>query len=570
MMSFVERMFRKINVKLRLIVIFSLVLMVTTGSMGLYATSAMSDKILYTAQEKLKSDLALGEELLDKNYPGEWEIVNGLLYKGDVLMEENYEVIDEIGELTGDTVTIFKGDTRVSTNVTQDGERCVGTTVSDIVAEAVLKNNETYIGRAEVVGTMNETAYKPIKDSSGKTIGIWYVGVPATPYDALVDHFRSSMIIFSIIAIIIGIIFSFLISYSVHMPLTRIEEAVKKIGQGDLSVIIPVFAKDEPARLALVVNAMVERMAELVGTTRHLADEVGQSSSQLLKQAENSSRVMENMTMKSTEMSQSAAEQAELTGRSKMVIDEMSVAIQQVAQNAQEVSSSVMNANSTAEDGGKQVEKTISQISTISNTVNSTARIIEGLGSKSQEIGQIVDLITNIANQTNLLALNAAIEAARAGEQGKGFAVVAEEVRKLAEESGEAAKSIADLISEVQNEADKAVNAMEEGTKEVAMGTEVAASAGEAFEFIIKAISQVNEQIQEVSAASQQMAASAETAIEAIDHTTIQAENNSGAAQTINALAEEQMAGVEEVHASIDGLNAVIGELEKSVAYFKI
>lgn len=570
MMKFFEKMLRKINVKMRLIIIFSLVLMVTTGSMGIYATSVMSDKILYTAQEKLKSDLALGEVIIDKNYPGEWKIVNDALYKGDVLMEENYDVIDYIGELTGDTVTIFKGNTRVSTNVKKEGERCVGTTVSDIVAEAVLKNNETYIGRANVVGTWNETAYKPIKDSSGQTIGIWYVGVPATPYDALVDHFRMSMIIFSFVAILVGALLSFLISYSVHMPLKRIEEAVERIGNGDLSAKVPVFAKDEPARLAAVVNVMVDKIAELVGKTRHLADEVGQSSSQLLKQAESSSQVMENMTVKSNEMSQSAAEQAELTGKSKMVIDEMSVAIQQVAQNAQEVSSSVMNATSTAEDGGKQVEKTINQINIISNTVNSTAGIIEGLGAKSQEIGQIVDLITNIANQTNLLALNAAIEAARAGEQGKGFAVVAEEVRKLAEESGEAAKSIANLISEVQNEANKAVHAMEDGTKEVAMGTEVAASAGEAFEFIIKAISQVNEQIQEVSAASQQMAASAETAIEAIDRTTAQAENNSGVAQTISTLAQEQMAGAEEVHASVDGLNEVIGELETAVSFFKV
>jgi methyl-accepting chemotaxis protein len=229
-----------------------------------------------------------------------------------------------------------------------------------------------------------------------------------------------------------------------------------------------------------------------------------------------------------------------------------------------------LSASNKAEDGEKQVEKAISQINIISTTVNSTAGIIEGLGDKSQEVGQIVDLITNVANQTNLLALNAAIEAARAGEQGRGFAVVAEEVRKLAEESGEAAKRIAGLIREVQIEAERAVNAMKDGTREVAQGTEVVASAGEAFEHIIDAVNTVNQQIQEMTAASEEMAASAESAIHSIEQTAAAADNNARAAEHVSQLAGEQMAGLEEITASVDNLQNGIIELEKALDYFKI
>ena len=235
---------------------------------------------------------------------------------------------------------------------------------------------------------------------------------------------------------------------------------------------------------------------------------VSASNQELAKRSEMSATLMEKMAEQANEMSQSAERQAELTGQSRQSITEMSAVIQQVAETAQQVSSSAFSATHEAETGEEKLNLAVGQIDTISRTVNSTASIIVELGAKSKEIGQIVDLITSIADQTNLLALNAAIEAARAGEQGRGFAVVAEEVRKLAEESGEAANRIAGIILEIQNEAESC-KAMEDGTREVAKGTEIIDEAGRAFQEIIKAINIVNQQIQEMSAASQEMAASA-------------------------------------------------------------
>jgi methyl-accepting chemotaxis protein len=206
----------------------------------------------------------------------------------------------------------------------------------------------------------------------------------------------------------------------------------------------------------------------------------------------------------------------------------------------------------------------------ISDAVNSTAVIVEGLGKKSEEIGQIVVLITDIANQTNLLALNAAIEAARAGEQGKGFAVVAEEVRKLAEESSQAACRISDLIKEMQAGAGNAVKAMQAGTREVSNGIEVVAKAGNAFREITEAVATVNTQIQEVSAASEEMAASAGTAYDSVQETAHAAEKNSRYAQDISRLTVEQLQSIETMNQSVAELNQVVGELEQSIQYFKV
>lgn len=573
-MSFIlewfETLLRKINVRIRLILAFTLVLAAVTGTMGIYATYSMSDKIMDSAEQKLLSDSALGNEIIDIFYPGEWQIKNDLLYKGNTLIDGNYTAVDRIGELTGNNVTIFKNDTRIATNIINNGQRMVNTQVAPNVAERVLKNGETYLGKADVVGRMNVTAYKPIKNKNNETIGIWFVGVPATPYDDMTNIFRTNMIAFSFAGILFGFIAAFIIAFTVHAPLRRIGVAIGVASEGDLTKHVPVNANDELGRLASKTNMMIEKMQELIRKTKNLSLNVSEASGQLLNTCQISSTLMEDMVAQAEEMSANTSMQADLTSQSKITIGEMTTVIQQVAGNAQEVSTSAISATNMAAAGGQQIEKAIKQIAIISNAVNSSSTIVGELGDKSLEIGQIVDLITSIASQTNLLALNAAIEAARAGEQGKGFAVVAEEVRKLAEESEEAAKRIAALIKEVQDESAKAVIAMEAGTKEVASGTEVVANAGEAFEQIISAVEKVNEQIQEMSAASQEMAASAETVINSIEQTTATAENNARLAHAISEKAEEQMAGTEEISASVDRMNSVVIELENAIQFFKV
>lgn len=568
-MDWIEKWSRQVHVRFRLIVMFTLILAGVTGLMGIYATSVVANRLEIAAEEKLLSDLKMGEQIIDQTFPGAWRVEDGKLYKGDALINGQNFIVDRIGNLTGDSVTIFCGGIRVATNVTKEGQRMVNTQVSEEVRHAVIDNGQTYLGKADVVGTINYSAYKPIKDENGKIIGIWYVGVPSTKYVSIVDNFRLHMIGYSAIGITMGLIAAFILAYTVYSPLRNIRSKLGYIGEGDLTQTIDTLGRDEISSVAAGINLMVDRISELIGKSKALALMVSSSTQELSSRSQMSAAFMENMTVQASELSKNADRQADLTSQSRQSVADMSAAIQQMAENAQEVSASSLSASSQAEAGERQLNLAIGQMETITRTVNSTADIVAGLGSKSQEIGQIVDLITNIANQTNLLALNAAIEAARAGEQGRGFAVVAEEVRHLSEESGDAAYRIAGLISEIQTEANRAVKAMNDGTREVAKGSEVISEAGQAFQEIIKAVNVVSQQIQEMSAASEEMAAAAETAIQAIEATTEAASANAQFANQISDIAEEQMASIEEIDRAVDKLSQVITDLEQSIAFFK-
>ncbi|HEY3424617.1 MAG TPA: methyl-accepting chemotaxis protein, partial [Negativicutes bacterium] len=210
------------------------------------------------------------------------------------------------------------------------------------------------------------------------------------------------------------------------------------------------------------------------------------------------------------------------------------------------------------------------QMEHIEKTVKNSEELVSKLGKSSQEIGQIVDTISGIAGQTNLLALNAAIEAASAGTYGRGFAVVAEEVRKLAEQSQDAAKQIANLVTEIQADTSNAMLAMNEGTKEVMIGTEVVTTAGQAFKQITSLVEEVSSQVKEISAAIGQMATGSQKIVVAMND--IETVNKEAVSQTqsVSAATEEQSASMEEIAANSQSLAKTAEELQTAIQKFKV
>lgn len=181
------------------------------------------------AVEKAKGDLLLGEAFLETRYPGDWAIIDGALFKGDTLMNGNYDIVDEIGHLTGDTCTIFQGDMRIATNVMRNDRRAVGTKVSDEVGRVVLEEGGEFFGEAEVVGVKYQTAYKPIQNANEDIIGIWYVGANKHFVDRMVEEaIKDVAYTFSLIMIfIIGVIW--LLTNSLTRPINKLVGAANRL-----------------------------------------------------------------------------------------------------------------------------------------------------------------------------------------------------------------------------------------------------------------------------------------------------------------------------------------------------
>lgn len=379
------------------------------------------------------------------------------------------------------------------------------------------------------------------------------------------------MVGITLLAIVLALGIGRFIARLIANPLIQVEGTVREIAQGNLTVEkMAIDSEDEVGRLAAGINAMTENLRLLIENITHTAEQVAASSEELTASAEQSASATNSIAATITEVAAGAARQEAAVDDAASIVEEMSAGIQQVAATANSVSRSAELTANAAGQGDKAVNAAVSQMNNIEKTVAGTAQVVTQLGERSKEIGQIVDAISGIAAQTNLLALNAAIEAARAGEQGRGFAVVAEEVRKLAEQSQEAAKQIADLIAEIQKETLSAVKAMNEGTHEVKIGSEVVNTAGEAFAEIVGLIGDVSTQVREISAAIQQMASGSQQIVDSVRDIDRVSKEASGQTQTVSAATEEQSASIEEVAASSEELAKMAEELQRAVRKFRI
>lgn len=374
-----------------------------------------------------------------------------------------------------------------------------------------------------------------------------------------------------VIAFIILGMSGWYINRIIATPLHEMVLFCKQLAAGDFrDNSQKVVRKDEIGQVAYALASMRDALRTLIEHINESAEQLAGSSQELTASAEQSAQAANQVAESITDVANGAERQLSAANNTSGVVQQMSANIQRVAANASEVAGQTALAADKAKDGNKSVDKAVTQMASIEQTVTTSAQVVGKLGERSKEIGQIVDTISGIAGQTNLLALNAAIEAARAGEQGRGFAVVAEEVRKLAEQSQDAAKQIAVLIGEIQGDTDKAVAAMNNGTREVKLGAEVVNASGKSFQEIAEMVAGVSGQITEISAAIELMVNGSQQIVESVKEIDELSRHATGEAQTVSAATEEQSASMEEIASSSQALAHLAMDLREAVGKFQI
>ncbi|WP_225216006.1 methyl-accepting chemotaxis protein [Psychrobacillus faecigallinarum] len=376
----------------------------------------------------------------------------------------------------------------------------------------------------------------------------------------------------TIFSVLLTLIFGILLFNSIKRSTYSINRSILDIAQagGDLTRRVKVRTKDEFAEIASNTNVLIASIADLVKRVSLLTENVSASGQQLMASSDDTSITIQSIADSTNEIASGSEQTLKSMTLAIQKMNSLEEATRYLNDDAQAVKSATDNMTSAARLGVKSVQHSSNVMLDIEETMANTSQTVQALGVKSYEITSIIKTITAIAEQTNLLALNAAIEAARAGEHGRGFAVVADEVRKLAEQSQNAAKEVTGIVTSIQSEVTSIVKQNHEGVESVIKGVEVANETNASLEQIMKnteeTISIIDKMVNQIG---QTLEFSQEVAASFIEVTHI-AENTASNTESSAAAAEQGSAAMQEINASAVELSHQADELRKVVNEFKL
>ena len=287
---------------------------------------------------------------------------------------------------------------------------------------------------------------------------------------------------------------------SVCRPLWALRDMLNLVQQSsDLTLRANDHSADEVADAARALNQMIHHFEQLVIKLGHSSTVLGEQAVLMFQSSDN--------------VSQSAMRQAGQASQLATAVEQMSVSVQDVAVNAKGAAAAAQQAQSLCAAGQGVATASAAGITELARQLDHSAQVVRKLQQESGQISGVVDVIRKISEQTNLLALNAAIEAARAGEAGRGFSVVADEVRTLSANTQQATESINNMVSQLQQQAASAVEAMQQAYKDADSNVQLAQDAGARFTELAGAVEKITDaNLTICSATEQQQVVSADIA----------------------------------------------------------
>ena len=383
---------------------------------------------------------------------------------------------------------------------------------------------------------------------------------------AILRYTLIAVAICAVIAIVVGSVLASGISKAIR----KVNRVLKKTSDGDLTGQISMKRKDEFNVLSSSITNMIGSMKDLILKMTNVSGHVSDSAVQVGTNSEVLLEVTKNITEAVDYINSGISQQAQDTESCLEQMNGLAERINVVHENTDEISEIAQEAQGAIENGMVIVANLGEKVQGTTEVTETIIREIRELNKESIAINSIIGTINEIAEQTNLLSLNASIEAARAGEAGRGFAVVSEEIRKLAEQSGNAGNQIGEIINHIQERLAATIETAGLAGESVAFQTEALNNTVDVFKNISQQVSKLAEDVEKITQSVGGIEQAKEDTMNAIESISTTSNQTESASEELARSTEKQLQAVEVLNDAVKRLQMYAEDLDTSVSIFKV
>ncbi len=518
-------------------------------------------EITDTYKDMLQEELLLSVEMLESEMnnvrDGDWSCVDGIIYKGEEdIMEEYEEIMDDLKSKTGVEYSLFYGKERmITTMYDASGKKAVGYSASDAVYQNVVASKQISYLIATPPGATQQyySYYFPLANDDGTVVGMVYSGRESASVSRKVRTIIIKMVIISLILTIAVSTVGIVVANKSSGKMRAIADELGNLSKGELKLNIDptsIDRNDEIGLLADGAKTLSDKLSEVITSTIAMSKELKESGSELAQSASQASQASTQVSQAVDDISRGAVTQADNVETAAGNTQDIGKDIDEVAGNVEQLNGFASEMKSSCEVAMQALGKLIDQSKLVQSSVSDIGRTINSTNDSAKEISKFSEAITEIASQTNLLSLNASIEAARAGDAGKGFAVVATEIGQLAVQSSNSAEEIKKIVDQLLKDSEASVEVMQR--------------LNESFEQQSQQLDDTKTNMQSMADNVENVSGSADNIASHIDKLNVAKDKLIEIISDLSAISEENAASTEETNASMQELNATFSIISES------